>query len=1181
MNRSSLYHLKSEDYDDDDRLVFQALGWYGADIEVSNNQDDDDENEEEEESDKREYVMKVFGVTRSGASVGLTLRGFPPFFYVSVPDFVRSNPMSLRKRMPDAILELVRRKLGNKHAAAMKNFDTCQKKNFWGFTNGSLDTFMRLTFTRSSSMHSVANLLKRDNVKIGSSRVKLKVFESNIDPILRFAHWRDIEMAGWVCVPRAKFDPSPVLPSTREVNIDGTTRWKNLSPWRGATRIAPLLIASFDIECTSSHGDFPVAVKAYQRVACDVVNFYNKAHLDALTEYECKERLVACLEHVLHVSEDSPEGTTEADVQRVILKYPEERDRENYVRVIRGRISRVVDDVYAILTERLKFEGQSKVSAVNSMLSHADLPELSGDAIIQIGTTFHKYGETECCYKHIATLGSCDTIDGVDVVSCIDEAEVLMSWRDMICRMDPDVIVGYNIMSFDMGYLRNRAVEIGIERRFMKLGRIVDLPSEYVEKMLSSAAMGDNVMKYIVMHGRTTIDLLNIMQREHKLEMNTLNFVAKHFTGQEKDDVSPGDIFRLQKGTSTDRAIVAKYCVQDCALCNYLIVKLEVIANNVGMANVCSVPFEFIFMRGQGIKIFSLVSKQCRLDDFLIPVVKGRSNEQTDEEKEQEKYEGALVLDPRPGIYLNDPVVVLDYASLYPSSMISENISHDSLVMDPSYDNLPGVSYIEVEYDDSLGHHKCRFAQPSGGGGGEGAGVLPRILVRLLRQRKLVRKKLTYSVVTLRDGTCLEGAWNADTGAIEKQESIDVSVETTKVDPGEVETVAPRYSAFEAAVLDGLQNAYKVTANSLYGQMGAATSQLYLKHVAACTTATGRKLLLRAKSFMESTYNAKIVYGDTDSVFMIFPIRDASGAEVTGKPALELAINKAHEASKAFKVHLRPPHDMEYDKTFWPFVIFAKKRYFGNLYEEDPHKFKRKYQGVAIKRRDTIPLLRDVYEDIVGCILDEHDIPGSVRYLREMLDDLVKGKVSNDRLIMTKTLKASYEDPARVAHCVLAQRMGERDPGNKPPPNERIPFLYIVPNTDVTPKHLMTKGSTRHETELQGNRIEHPDFVVQNKLRVDYRFYITNKLQQPLVELFSLVLEQLQGYSRPAEYWGVLRLGWLEKNEGDEDKTRKKIQKLREIEVTKLLFEPVLMQLETSRSGMKPLTHYFSKREQY
>jgi DNA polymerase elongation subunit (family B) len=147
--------------------------------------------------------------------------------------------------------------------------------------------------------------------------------------------------------------------------------------------------------------------------------------------------------------------------------------------------------------------------------------------------------------------------------------------------------------------------------------------------------------------------------------------------------------------------------VQDCELCNRLAAKLEILANNAGMANVCLVPLSFIFMRGQGIKIFSLVAKRCRDDGFLVPTRyqaprpgdRGYVAGGGGEDEEEEGYEGAIVLEPEVGMYLEQPVSVLDYNSLYPSSMISHNLSHDSLVVDDAYDRLPGLEYSEVVYD--------------------------------------------------------------------------------------------------------------------------------------------------------------------------------------------------------------------------------------------------------------------------------------------------------------------------------------------------------------------------------------------------------------------------------------------------------------------------------------------------
>ena len=80
--------------------------------------------------------------------------------------------------------------------------------------------------------------------------------------------------------------------------------------------------------------------------------------------------------------------------------------------------------------------------------------------------------------------------------------------------------------------------------------------------------------------------------------------------------------------------------------------------------------------------------------------------------------------------------------------------------------------------------------------------------------------------------------------------------------------------------------------------------------------------------------------------------------------------------------------------------------------------------------------------------------------------------------VISKTLREYYKDPESIAHKVLANRMGERDPGNKPASNERIPYVYIkikeLPGVDY----------------LQGDRIEHINYVREQKLQVDYEYIL-------------------------------------------------------------------------------------------
>ncbi len=321
--------------------------------------------------------------------------------------------------------------------------------------------------------------------------------------------------------------------------------------------------------------------------------------------------------------------------------------------------------------------------------------------------------------------------------------------------------------------------------------------------------------------------------------------------GLAKDDVSVQDIFRLTKGSSEDRAIVAKYCIQDCNIVHHLMRKIDVLVGFIEMSRICSVPMSYLVLRGQGIKLTSFVAKKCREKETLMPDI--------EKSELEDGYEGAIVLPPKCAMYIDNPVACLDYSSLYPSNMISQNLSHDSKVWTKEYDlkgvlihnshpngskydNLPDYHYVDVEFDTykyvkktpqskkatkvKCGKKVCRWAQfPDGK-----KGILPSILEELLKARKSTKKQ----------------------GEQEKDE-------------------------FMKNILDKRQLAYKATANSLYGQCGSKTSTFYEKDIAASTTAVGRLMITYAKKMIEEIYGdakcetsqgavltkAEYVYGDS------------------------------------------------------------------------------------------------------------------------------------------------------------------------------------------------------------------------------------------------------------------------------------------------------------------------------
>jgi DNA polymerase elongation subunit (family B) len=363
-------------------------------------------------------------------------------------------------------------------------------------------------------------------------------------------------------------------------------------------------------------------------------------------------------------------------------------------------------------------------------------------------------------------------------------------------------------------------------------------------------------------------------------------------------------------------------------------------------------------------------------------------------------------------------------------------------------------------------------------------------------------------------------------------------------------------------VLDKRQLSIKVTANSLYGQMGAITSAFYESDVAASTTAIGRKLLFYGRSIIEECYNeivikvsddslvkvkAECVYGDTDSVFFKFNLRNPETNEkILNKQALIYTIELAKQAGELASSFLKKPHDLEYEKTFYPWVLLSKKRYVGILYENNPDKGKMKYMGIVLKRRDNAPIVKDIYGGIVNIIMQEKSMVKSIKFLNECIEKLIAGKYVIDKLLVTKSLRGYYKNPKQIAHKVLAERIGLRDSGNKPASGDRIYYAYIK-NTN--------------KKALQGEKIETPDFIKQNELELDYNHYISNQIMKPLLQLFALNLENMSEFKKKRgitlQSWhnelAKLREKWVEP-----EKYEKKVEELKCKEVKSLLFDKYL-----------------------
>jgi DNA polymerase elongation subunit (family B) len=1348
--------IKHKSENEESATTFRLFDFKAFD---NNNQEEvvEDKKKHQASFNNRLFRIQMFGLNELGQTCMIYIDGFCPFFYIKVTNDWTAGKV---KMFESHLCE----QLKSFHSGCLKSAVLVNHNKLYEFTGNMEFQFVKLTFSNIDVFNKVRNMWYESKVsETGEYTRKYKsyhfggdelfLYESKIPPLLRYFHIHEISPSGWIEITQF------IVPKTKSSSCvyEYICTPKSLKPLPNKETRVPYKICSFDIEASSSHGDFPLPKKNYKRLATQIVDSFQKRgdnlkpdkadqllkqmilaafSIGSVENIDCvypkqnivkahiKESVLKLLTSSLkeiesHINEAGSEHislrkTTSkicnmfekiADEAKTLEKVEENNNEEETETSFAdggfgSGIGEVPEHVYFHSSVKSDFQKEEETLTLTSVLlhdaysretkirilnekmtNHPGFPELKGDEVTFIGSTFMRYGETEPYKNHCIVVGSCEKIPGAEIQSVPTESACLEAWADLISIEDPDIIIGYNIFGFDYAFMFQRAQELGIVEKAFNLSRIIGETcfkesgknrEQSLEMTKNRLASGDYELHYPAISGRLQIDLLFYFRRDYNLSSFKLDDVAGNFIrddivaveinkeenttklysknlaglnvndfihiemtsftvdyymkgkkfrvkellqnvavvdndniikagvynvivvegqfcdlnaktqalkwGMAKDDVSPQDIFRLTRGSSTDRAIVAKYCIQDCNLVQHLMKKTDILTGYNEMAGICSVPISFLVFRGQGIKLTSYVAKVCRQKNTLMPDLEHVMSD--------DGYEGAIVLPPKCAMYGENPVACNDYSSLYPSIAKAWNLSPNSkvwtklydlqnnlksingisladksplkqealLAQSMKYDLLPGYRYIETQFDhfetvqlytangklgrkikEKRGRKVCRWAIfPEGQ-----EGIIPCIIGDLLKARKETRVK------------------------------------------GEKES-----DPFLSNVLDKRQLGYKVTANSLYGQMGSSVSTFFEKDVAASITAIGRMMITYAKRMVEEIYNDLIystknegtkvrtrssyVYGDTDSVFFTFNLEDVTtGAPIRGKEALRLTIEIAQEAAYLCSLFLPPPMELAYEKTLMSFILLSKKRYVGMLYEKDPNKGKLKFMGLPLKRRDSCDYVKDVYGGILTILMKEPDnIQKAIEFLNTMLQRLVNGEVSMEKLAITKALRGYYKNPSQIAHRVLADRIGEREPGNKPKPGDRIKYVFILCNAD--PDCLL------------GNRIETPEYITKNKLSLDYTYYITNQLMNPLQQLLSLAVEKIYEVKkkRAAEFTEYRKqIEQLRVTSNDDlELFMKKREKYCSQQVKRVLFEPFLTDLYNKNNGIQTLMQFYKKK---
>ncbi|GGY38864.1 DNA polymerase [Bacterioplanes sanyensis] len=241
-----------------------------------------------------------------------------------------------------------------------------------------------------------------------------------------------------------------------------------------------------------------------------------------------------------------------------------------------------------------------------------------------------------------------------------DEAALLQRFIDYVQHSDPDVLMGWNLVQFDVEFLRNKAKQLGIELRLGRNGEVLN--------WRRSRTHPERV--FIHMAGRLALDGIELLRNATwQFESFALNDVAAELLGEGKllhGEQRGDDIERLFE---TDPIALARYNLKDCELVWRIFEHADLLNFTIERAHMTGLAPDR--MGGSVAAFENLYLPRLHRAGFVAPNI--------GEGYHQRKSPGGLVMDSRPG--LHEHVLVLDFKSLYPSIIRSFNIDPMGLVL--------------------------------------------------------------------------------------------------------------------------------------------------------------------------------------------------------------------------------------------------------------------------------------------------------------------------------------------------------------------------------------------------------------------------------------------------------------------------------------------------------------------
>jgi len=700
-------------------LEFQIIEWHCQD-EIKDEIDDEEENPYE----KSKYTMRCFGVTEKGVSVVCEINGFTPYYYIKV-----SDTFNKAKHLP-AFIKYIKGQfqMSKKVDSEWCNeyYSPClletecaliKRKDIFGYKNNKEYRFVKLVFSNHISMNKSKYIFKNPVVIPGINKVpeKYKLYESNFEPFMRFCHIKEILMAGWIKLPKDKYDNvyNDNLLEKITTHIHVNIFWKDIISLKEKQAIANFLQASWDIETYSFDGTFPDpnrkvvknGVITYPNVIYQIASTFKYyaekntlvKHLltlkkcEAIDEQnviveECKTEKELIIKWIDLMSNMDPDIMYTYNGDTFDCMYLYERAKlynlDDYLKVNLSRVSSI-----SVSVKKEIFS--SSAYGDNDYLRFYIPGRLNYDLLIHYKRGMKKYpsykldfianeilkeGKNEVTVKEIFKFyedGIPEQIKKIGLY-CLQDTELLQKLVDKQLVLIT-IIQLANVTFVPIGFLTTRGQTIKVFSQMLRKAR---------------------QMGYLVPHTNFNEDSFPLLVNctNHTLELENIGDYIKINCGRNKN--SYGKLIQIN-GKLSEIIDESNFIVMS----NAELLEVEKFTSKFS--------YEKVGIKERQINCLS----SC--DDLT-----------------DTSFTGATVLDPMCGYYQKDNIAVLDFASLYPTIMISRNLCYSTFIRDPKFipKELPdeegiytidGTTYERIKWDDRIEYtlkHMCEGVGKSGKG---------------------------------------------------------------------------------------------------------------------------------------------------------------------------------------------------------------------------------------------------------------------------------------------------------------------------------------------------------------------------------------------------------------------------------------------------------------------------------